>query len=125
MHIYDLCDFDTYSANVKKVFTLFMSPHTCIGIISPRYLRSLLPQMTHKHTCGLQLSGLTCLHIACHEKQFDVVKYLCEKGGEKLLMQSANVSMNVCVVHASVRCMCRRETDRERYSYMQSVSVGM
>ena len=36
--------------------------------------------------------GTSCLYIACTNAHLNVVKYLCELGGEKLLMLTNNVS---------------------------------
>ena len=35
--------------------------------------------------------GWSCLHIACQEGQLKVVKVLCERGGEELMMMTDKV----------------------------------
>jgi hypothetical protein len=37
--------------------------------------------------------GSSCLLVACHAGHLDMVKYLCERGGEKLLMLMSKVSV--------------------------------
>ena len=44
--------------------------------------------------------GHTCLHTACKNGHVDVAKYLCERGGERLLMLTMNVS------HCLLACTC-------------------
>jgi hypothetical protein len=41
--------------------------------------------------------GWSCLHQACEKGRLDVVEYLCERGGEALLM----LQDKVCVCHLS------------------------
>jgi hypothetical protein len=51
--------------------------------------------------------GASCLHTACQWGHLEVVKYLCERGGEELLMLTDKVS---------VTCAKREERERERES---------
>ncbi len=49
--------------------------------------------------------GWSCLHIASFHGHLDVVEYVCEVGGERLLMLSDKVSWRVAVpmcVHVCV-----------------------
>ena len=47
--------------------------------------------------CMLALqNGVSCLHWACEGGYLDVVKYVCHRGGQKLLMLENDVSVGVC-----------------------------
>jgi hypothetical protein len=43
---------------------------------------------------GVQ-DGYTCLHATCFGGKLEVAKYLCEWGGEALLMKTDNVSVSL------------------------------
>ncbi len=40
---------------------------------------------------GVQ-DGSSCLHIACRRRDIEIIRYLCDQGGEELLMQTEGVS---------------------------------
>ena len=48
----------------------------------------------------------TCLHVACGAGHLDVVKYLCERGGEELLMQIRYVRAVMSVFVCVCVCLC-------------------
>ena len=59
-------------------------------------------------------AGRSCLHKACKAGSLEVVKYLCERGGEKLLMLTSNVRssclfcvcVRVCLSLCEYECVC-------------------
>ena len=48
--------------------------------------------------------GTSCLHFACSGGSLEIVKYMYELGGEKLLMLTPQV--RVCVIVGGVRLAC-------------------
>ncbi len=67
----------------------------------------------------------TCLIVASWKNNLDVVKYLCERGGDKLLMQADNVSVIlVCVkVHTDIICMLPNTISNQFSSGFEAPSV--
>jgi hypothetical protein len=56
-------------------------------------------------------NGASCLLIACQRGLLDVAKYLCERGGERLLMLTTDVSVVhmlcvACRMHLSFMDVC-------------------
>jgi hypothetical protein len=48
--------------------------------------------------------GASCLFIACQQGHLDVAKYLCERGGERLLMLTTDVSACTCFAACCMQC---------------------
>jgi len=99
MHV---CEAERLASNLGDVHVQSLQD----GTVSAQHMQAVCsstPVHSVRLACVNEQNGESCLTWACGGGHWDIAKYLCELGGEKLLMLQSKVRM--CAIVVGATCM--------------------